>query len=187
MNKSIKIFLKINITVILTVVLFSCENPISVINEMANGDTLSGITADSVVFFRSDSGNIQMELRTPRMVRYESDDEIMEFPLGFVMVMYDKNKEKITEFSADYGKSYGKRGLIEAIGNVKVENTDNQQTMFSDKLYWYQSEKIIHTRSHVRIMSPDKEIEGDSLVAKEDFSEYTMYSGSALLDVDDED
>lgn len=179
--------MKINITVILAVVLFSCENPISVINELANGDTLSGITADSVVFYRSDSGHIQMELRTPRMVRYETADEIMEFPLGFVMVMFDKNKRKTTEFSADYGKSYGKSGLIEAMGNVKVENTDNQQTMFSDKLFWYQNERVIHTRSHVRIISPDKEIEGDSLVAKEDFSEYTMYSGSALLDVEDEE
>ena len=187
MDKAIKIFLKINITVILAVVLFSCENPISVINEMASDDTLSGIMADSVVFYRSDSGRIEMELRTPRMVRYDSKDEIMEFPQGFNMVMYDKHGQIITEFSAEYGKSYGARGLIEAIGNVKVENTDNQQTMFSEKLYWYQNEKVIHTRSHVRIISPDKEIEGDSLVAKEDFSEYTMYSGSALLDVDDED
>lgn len=170
----------------MAVVLFSCENPISVINELANNDTLSSIIADSVVFYRSDSGIIQMELRTPRMIRYENEDEIMEFPLGFVMVMFDKNKQKTTEFSADYGKSYGKIGLIEAVGNVKVENTDNQQTMYSDKLYWYQKEKVIHTRSHVRIISPDKEIEGDSLVAKEDFSEYTMFSGSALLDVEDE-
>lgn len=186
MVRFIKIFMKFNITVILAVVLFSCENPISVINEMANDDTLSCIMADSVVFYRSDSGLIQMELRTPRMVRFENEDEIMEFPLGFNMVMFDKNKQKITEFSADYGKNYGRIGLIEAIGNVKVENTDNQQTMYSDKLYWYQKEKMIHTRSHVRIISPDKEIEGDSLVAKEDFSEYTMYSGSALLDVEDE-
>ena len=187
MDKSIKIFLKINITVILAVVLFSCENPMSVVNELANDDTISSITADSVVFYRSDSGRVEMELVTPRMVRFEDEEETMEFPFGFAMVMYDKHKQVISEFSADYGKSYGKRGLIEASGNVMVRNADNEETMYSDKLYWYQNEKMIHTRSHVRIIAPDKEIEGDSLVAKEDFSEYTMYSGSALLDVDDEE
>ena len=166
--------------------LASCENPIEVINEIGSDDTLSGIIADSVVFYRSDSGMVSMELRAPRMIRMEDDEDILEFPLGFIAIMYDKQHRKTTEFSTDYGKNYGQRGLIEAIGNVKVENVENQQTMFSDKLYWYQSDKMIYTRSHVRIISPDKEIEGDSLVAKEDFSEYTMYSGSALLDVEDE-
>ena len=46
---------------------------------------------------------------------------------------------------------------------------------------------MIYTRSHVRIVTPDKQIEADSLDAREDFSEYTMYSGSALLDVDEEE
>jgi hypothetical protein len=59
--------------------------------------------------------------------------------------------------------------------------------MYSDKLFWYQEQKMIYTRSHVKIITPDKQIESDSLVAKEDFSEYTMYSGSALLDVDEEE
>ena len=59
--------------------------------------------------------------------------------------------------------------------------------MFSDKLFWYQDTKMIYTRSYVKIVTPDKQIEADSLVAREDFSEYTMYSGSALLDVDEED
>ena len=46
---------------------------------------------------------------------------------------------------------------------------------------------MIYTRSHVKIITADKQIEADSLVSTEDFSEYTMYSGSAILDVDEED
>ena len=46
---------------------------------------------------------------------------------------------------------------------------------------------MLRTRSHCKIVTPDKQIEADSLVATEDFSEYTMYSGSALLDVDEEE
>ena len=178
---------RINITAFVAVMLFSCENPYSVINKMGSDDTLSGIVADSVVYFRSDSGIVKMEIRTPRMVRIDSDEDVLEFPLGFVARMFDNNHQPTTIFQADYGKNYGKTRLIEALGNVSVENFGNRQTMYSDKLYWYQGEKMLFTRSHVRIVTPDKEIEADSLMAKEDFSEYTMYSGSAVFDVDEEE
>ena len=138
--------------------LFSCSNPDAIVQAMGSDDTLSGIMADSVVFYRSDSGIVNLELHTPRMIRH-----------------------------ADYGKNYGKMRLIEAQGNVIVQNFGSNETMYSDKLFWYQDLKMIYTRSHVKIVTPDKQIEADSLVAREDFSEYTMYSGSALLDVDEED
>lgn len=167
--------------------LFSCENPDTVIRELASDDTLSGIVADSVVFHRSDSGIVKMELRTPRLVQTNADDgNVMEFPQGFTAFMYDNSHAVITKFQADYGKSYAKSRLIEAIGNVVVENPGNQ-TMYAEKLYWYQAEKMLHTRSRVRIVTPDKQIEADSLVANEDFTEYTLYSGSADIDVDEEE
>ena len=186
MKRILKIGIILNLTAVLAVLLFSCSNPDAIVQAMGSDDTLSGIIADSVVFYRSDSGIVNLELHTPRMVRMETEDDIMEFPFGFDVYMYDKG-EKTTELHADYGKNYGKMRLIEAQGNVIVQNFGSNETMYSDKLFWYQDEKMIYTRSHVKIVTPDKQIEADSLVAREDFSEYTMYSGSALLDVDEED
>jgi len=186
LKRILKIGIILNITAFVAVMLFSCSNPDAIVQAMGSDDTLSGIIADSVVFYRSDSGVINLELHTPRMVRMETEDDIMEFPLGFDVYMYDKG-EKTTELHADYGKDYGKMRLIEAQGNVIVQNFGSNETMYSDKLFWYQDSKMIYTRSHVKIVTPDKQIEADSLVAREDFSEYTMYSGSALLDVDEED
>ena len=186
MKHLLKIGIILNITAFMAVMLFSCSNPDAIVQAMGSDDTLSGIMADSVVFYRSDSGIVNLELHTPRMIRMETEDDIMEFPLGFDVYMYDKG-EKTTELHADYGKNYGKMRLIEAQGNVIVQNFGSNETMYSDKLFWYQDLKMIYTRSHVKIVTPDKQIEADSLVAREDFSEYTMYSGSALLDVDEED
>ena len=186
MKRILKIGIILNITAFVAVMLFSCSNPDAIVQAMGSDDTLSGIIADSVVFYRSGSGIVNLELHTPRMVRMETEDDIMEFPLGFDVYMFDKG-EKTTELHADYGKNYGKMGLIEAQGNVIVQNFGSNETMYSEKLFWYQDTKMIYTRSHVKIVTPDKQIEADSLVAREDFSEYTMYSGSALLDVDEED
>ena len=186
MKRLLKIGTTFSITALVAVMLFSCSNPDAVIQALGSDDTLSGIIADSVVFYRSDSGVINLELHTPRMVRVEDEQDIMEFPLGFDVYMFD-HQEKTTELHANYGKSYGRSKLIEASGEVVVKNFGSDEVMFSDMLFWYQDKKMIYTRSHVKIVTPDKQIEADSLVAKEDFSEYTMYSGSALLDIDEEE
>ena len=186
MKRLLKIGLTLNITAFVAVMLFSCSNPDAIVMEMGSDDTLSGVVADSVVFYRSDSGRVNLELHAPRLVRMDTDDDIMEFPLGFDVFMYDHN-QPTTELHADFGKSFGKLHLIEAQGNVVVKNFGSDETMYSGKLFWYQDQKMIYTRSHVRIVTPDKQIEADSLVAREDFSEYTMYSGSALLDIDEEE
>lgn len=166
--------------------LFSCANPDAVIIEMALDDTLSGVIADSVTFYRSDSGVVKMELTAPRLVRWDDDNDVMEFPLGFHVLMFDDDHQPVTEMRAGYGKSHGNT-LIEAFDSVVVRRNGDKQVMYSDKLFWYQDLKIIYTRSHVRIVTADKDIEADSLVAQEDFSEYTMYSGRAILDVDEEE
>ena len=186
MKSILKIGIRINITALVAVMLFSCANPDAVISEMASDDTLSGIIADSVSFFRSDSGVVRMELYAPRLVRIDNDEDVLEFPQGFHVFMYDNQHQLVTELLAGYGKSFGDR-LLEARDSVVVRRQEDGQVMFSDMLFWYQDRKMIYTRSHVRIVTEGKEIEADSLVAQEDFSEYTMYSGSATLDVDEED
>ena len=186
MKYFLKIATLINITALAAVMLFSCSNPDAIISEIATDDTLSGIIADSITFYRSDSGIVKLELRAPRLVRMDDNNEMMEFPLGFHVLMFDNDHRPITEMRAGYGKSYGNR-LIEAYDSVVVRRNGDEQVMYSDKLFWYQELKMIYTRSHVKIVTPDKEIEADSLVANEDFSEYTMYSGRAVLDLEEEE
>ena len=89
MKRFLNILTRINITAFVAVMLFSCENPDAVISQLASDDTLSGIVADSVVFYRSDSGIVKMELTTPRLIQTEGEEEVMEFPLGFVARMFN--------------------------------------------------------------------------------------------------
>lgn len=166
--------------------LFSCSNPDAVISEIALDDTLSGIIADSVTFYRSDSGVVKMQLTAPRLVRWDNEEDVMEFPLGFHVQMFDKGEKPVTELQAGYGKIFGS-SLLLARDSVVVRRNGDEQVMYSDKLFWYQDLKKIYTRSHVRIVTADKDIEADSLEAQEDFSEYTMYSGRAILDIDEEE
>lgn len=179
-------FLLSNITALLAVMLLSCGNPTSVIQQLASDDTLSGVVAYDIVFYRSDSGIVQVELRAPIMVRQGEDTSYVEFPQGFQASIFDKNHHVTSEISADYGINHSKEKMVEARGNVSVENHQKGQSMYSDKLFWYQDTKMIYTRSKVRIIMPDKDITGDSLVSQEGFEEYTIYNGQATFEVEDE-
>ena len=175
-----------NITAFLAVMLFSCGNPTSVIQQLASDDTLTGIVAYDIVYYRSDSGIVQVELTAPKMVNQGSDTSYLEFPEGFHAKILNDKHQIVSEISADYGINHSDKKLVEAIGNVVVENNQKGQSMYSDHLYWYQDTKMIYTRSKVRIVMPDKDIVGDSLVAGEGFDEYTIYNGQATFEVEDE-
>ena len=179
-------FLICNITAILAVMLFSCGNPTSVIQQLASDDTLSGIVAYDIVFYRSDSGIVQVELTAPMMVRQGNDTNYLEFPQGFHANIFNNYHQVVSEIKADYGISHSDQKVVEAVGNVSVENHQKGQSMYSDRLFWYQDTKMIYTRSKVRIIMPDKDITGDSLVAEEGFDEYTIYNGQATFEVEDE-
>jgi LPS export ABC transporter protein LptC len=170
---------------LLAVMLFSCGNPTSVIQQLASDDTLSGVVAYDIVFYRSDSGFVQVELKAPMMVREGDDSSHLEFPQGFHASVFDRNHHVTSEISADYGLSHDNPKMVEASGNVSVENQQNGQSMYSDKLFWYQDSKMIYTRSKVRIVMPDKDITGDSLVSTENFEEYTIYNGKATFEVEE--
>lgn len=166
-------------------VLFSCGNPTSVIQQLASDDTLSGVIAYDIVFYRSDSGFVQVELEAPMMVQQGSDTSYLEFPEGFRASIFNRNHQTVSEISADYGINHNREKMVEAVGNVRVENRQNNQQMLSEKLYWYQDTKMLYTRSKVRIIMPDKDITGDSLVSTEGFDEYTIYNGQATFEVED--
>jgi LPS export ABC transporter protein LptC len=179
-------FIISNITAFLAVMLFSCGNPTSVIQQLASDDTLSGIVAYDIVFYRSDSGIVQVELTAPMMSQQGSDSSYLEFPQGFHALIFDKYHNVTSEISADYGINHTDVKMVEAVGNVSVENQQNGQSMYSDKLYWYQDTKMIYTRSKVRIVMPDKDITGDSLEAFENFDAYTIYNGQATFEVEED-
>ena len=166
--------------------LFSCGNPTSVIQQLASDDTLSGVVAYDIVFYRSDSGRVQVELTAPMMSRQGNDSSFLEFPQGFCARVFDAYHNVASVIRADYGISHSDSEIVEAIGNVSVENQSKGQSMYCDKLFWYQEQKMIYTRSRVRIVMPDKDIVGDSLEASENFDSYTIYNGQATFELEEE-
>lgn len=173
--------------VFMAMMFFSCENPISVVQELSREDTLAAITAQDVIYTRSDSGRVQMRLKAPRMNRYEGDNPSIEFPEGFLAFFYDSADVVSSTIEAGYGISHEKTKLLVAQVDVVVENLKTQEVLNTDTLYWNQREKTIFTKAPVKITSPDRIIYGDSLTATEGFEQRVIHNIRARLEFDEEE
>lgn len=168
--------LKSIITTIALMMLFSCENSMETIREITKEDTLSTVAAYDVIYQRSDSGYLQVILRSPLMEKFGGDDPYSEFKEGFEVTFFDTGGDSVSFISANYGINYEKRQMLRARNDVIVKNYDTQEQLNTENLIWDKQKKIIYTKSFVKITSPENVIFGDSLWAKEDFSYREIYN-----------
>ncbi len=161
-------------------VLFSCENSIKEVQKVAgetSDDTLAGVRAFDIEYFRTDSGRLQMILRAPVMITYDDKKNPHSvFPKGFEIYMYDDDSIQKAYVKAKYGINYQKRKYLEARNNVVVKNFLTHEQLNTENLVWDQKKKKIYARTFVKITTPDKIIFGDSLHANEDFSKRTIFN-----------
>ena len=170
-----------------TMMLVSCENSITVIQEITKADTLSAMTAKQVIYYRSDSGRVQMQLNAPVMNHFEGKNSKIEFPEGFEAVFFDSVMQPSSSIKANYGINYESTQLMEARNDVVVENFNTKEILNTESLYWDQRKKLIFTKAFVKITSPDKVVFGDSLNATEGFDQRTIHNIRATLEIEEED
>ena len=166
--------------------LFSCENSIKTVQNMAAEDTTAAMTATNIHYVRSDSGRIQLKLNSPLLVKHEGDHPYTEFPKGFNVNFYDTTGKVVSVLSANYGIRKEDKGLLQARNNVIVKNLENHQTLYTENLIWDEKSRKIRAPGFVKIIGPDRTIFGDSLIANESFTNRTVYGIRRTLDVKEE-
>ncbi len=168
-------------------VLFSCENSISKINEITQQeDTLAAITTYDIDYQRSDSGFVQIRLVSPLMKRYVGKDEYNEFPNGFKITFYDKKGEPTSFLTANYGVDYRKRKYMNARNNVVIKNFETKEELYTENIIWNQRTKLIRSNTFVKFVMPDKTIFGDSMRANESFTEHEIFNIKGEFEVEDD-
>ncbi len=157
--------------------LFSCENPIAEVQEIAKVDTLPSVSAFNIEYLRTTEGQKQVILSSPQMDRYtDKKNPYSEFPKGFEIIFYDSLGNKTSYIKANYGIDYKNRRFMVARNDVVVKNLETEEQLNTENLFWDRKKKIIYTSSFVKITSPDEVIFGDSLWATEDFSKRRIHS-----------
>lgn len=167
--------------------LFACENSLTIVKEITASDTLAAVTAHDIVYWRSDSGSVFMKLQAPLMYRTEGDEPTIEFPDGFIAFFFDSLERNTSQIKAKYGISNENTRVMTARDSVVVENFITQEKLESETLVWNQQTKRIVSPDFVKVTSPGRVVFGDSLTAAEDFSNRTIYNIRATIEVDESD
>ncbi|RLD45235.1 MAG: LPS export ABC transporter periplasmic protein LptC [Bacteroidetes bacterium] len=180
-----KIFKSIIITGVV-VMLFSCENSMTSVQEFAKNDTLPLLSAYNIEYERTDSGYLQVILKSPLMQKFEGKDPYVEFPEGFEVTFYNDSGEQVSYMRANYGINYEKQDLIRARNDVVVINFEKEEELRTENLVWDKKKKIIYSNTFVKITAPDKVIYGDSMWANESFSKREIIKFKADIDIEED-
>lgn len=167
------------ILVLLT--LWSCSKKESSANSELK--SYQDLESYDVVMRYSDSAELQLIIKTPKQVRLKSQDELFE--KGMFVSFYKGEDTVQSTMKCDSAYYHRDTKLWNAWGNVVVHNIKEQRTLKTEYLEWTPTEHKVYTDQHVVIRSPEQEIQGEGLKAKDDFSEYEILDITGIIALDE--
>jgi LPS export ABC transporter protein LptC len=170
----------VGLALVLCCVLFpGCEEKVRVnIAPVPQADLPSQESWRSTVMF-SDSAKIKAILWAGHIATYEMQQETMLSDSIHVDFFNDR-QEHTSVLTARRGKVNDRTQDFEAYENVVVVS-DSGTTLRTDRLFWNNSTRKIHTDAFVDILSPTEHIMGHGLVSDQDLKNYriTRVTGQA--------
>ena len=153
----------------------SCENDMKDVNDFLAKQT--GIEeANDVTSYMSQQGVVKAKLRSPFMLRYQSDSPYLEFPRTVHVDFYDDSTRVESTVDALYARYREYEDKVLLKDSVVVINIQKGDTLRTNELWWDQKTEEFFTDKPVRIHQVDKTIFGQGLRAKQDFSSYDIFN-----------
>jgi LPS export ABC transporter protein LptC len=122
----------------------------------------------------SDSGNKQIEMEAPHIIRFGNAEEpYTEYPKGMHVLFYDRYGEVNSSITANYAVQYDQQRVTEARNDVVVVNRKGE-TLHTEHLIWDEQEEKIYTEEFVRITTENESITGYGFEADQEFDSYTI-------------
>lgn len=186
-NKIRKIFfLRIIFPVIITCILYSCENDIKTINTIGSKDYLPVEVAKDVETIYSDSGQVVVKVEAPQLDRYEGEKPYVEMTKGVSVFFYDSAMNVKSKLTAKYAISYEKEKIMEAKNDVVVIN-EKQEQLNTEHLVWDQTKATIYSDKFVKINTGKEILWGDGLDADERFDKWKIKKPKGSITIDEEE
>ncbi|MEQ9402017.1 MAG: LPS export ABC transporter periplasmic protein LptC [Cyclobacteriaceae bacterium] len=163
------------------IIAFSCSNRKDLIDQKLYEGPLSSL--DSISTLLSDSAEVVMRLTAARQNDFESGDT--EWPQGFKLEIFGRNKNPETIFTANYVYYTKEEDLYRAEGNVEVENLKSGDKLNTEELFWNPTEEEFHTEKFVTIKSDDEVHTGEGMKGNQDFTNYQILKPTGTFLIED--
>ena len=161
-KKNTKPIIKFIVAITMILMFFlSCKNKnIEQIKAFSHPPGSPEVVAENLDLLYSDSTIIRFRLKCPKLLIFQDlENPYKEFPNGFHIEQFDRNKKITSSINASYGKYYEKKELWEAKQNV-VAVTEKGDTLKTELLYWDEKKEIIYSDQFVKIIQKDQIMTG---------------------------
>jgi len=181
--------IKISIAVTIGVILLgSCKNNnIEQIKAFSHPPGAPEVVAENLDLLYSDSTIIRFRLKCPKLLIFQDEEEpYKEFPNGFKIEQYDRNKKITSSIVASYGKYYEKKELWEAKQNV-VAVTEKGDSLKTELLFWDEKKEIIYSDQFVKIIQKEQIITGIGFESDLQMKKWKIIQpkGTVIIEVDE--
>jgi len=163
--------------------LFSCKtNPVEM-EALSKELDKPTITTTEIEWFYTKNGKASFKLNSPEMFRFDGEEAYLEFPKGIELESFEDEGNKDAYLRSDYAIQHLKDKLIEAKGNVLLQNVKGEK-LETEYLIWDEAKELIYTEEFVKITKNGQVIMGEGFESDIYFSEYTLKKSRGIINLD---
>ncbi|MBN2778043.1 MAG: LPS export ABC transporter periplasmic protein LptC [Bacteroidales bacterium] len=173
--------------ILISTILFCCKNDIEEVNKLTvSNDRPSFQVIDLETSF-SDSGQVKVKIFAPELVRYERGElQYDEYPEGVNVEFYNSGMEVTGTLRCNYARYLIKEERWEAKSDVEVNNTEKDERINTELLYWDIKKELIYSDKFVRITTAEEILFGEGFESNQDFSKWKILKPTGTINVKDE-
>lgn len=155
---------------VLLFALSSCENDLKEVERISSQKIEEPVDVSyGVTIVYSDSSIVKAKMTSPELKHFNTEDPYYEFPLGGLLILFDKDGNETERVESDYAIQKENSGITELRKNVVVTRSDGL-VIKSEELIWDDNKKIFYSNLPVTLIRNGTEQHGTSFWANEDFS-----------------
>ena len=152
---------------------------------VADSDSLPFLHSEGISTLISDSGIIRYHMVAEEWDIYEREGELStwKFMKGLFMERFDKDFRVDLFVQSDTAYLH-RQQIWELRGRVVIRNMRNE-VFHTEELYWDMARHEMWNHSHMRIVTPERELEGTEFRSNEQMTRYSVANSIGSFPVSD--
>lgn len=169
----------------LACVISSCVNDLEKIKQVTFDSKDPDEKTKELFLTYSDSGMTKIRLYAPIGESFnDKNGKKVKFNEGVKIEFYKTSGKLGSILTAQYGEINETDGTMVVRDSVRMYNTDKDQHLETEELYWNRMDSTIFTDKMVTVKTPKMLFFGKGLKAKQDFSSYEFLEPQGRFKID---
>ncbi len=139
--------------------------------------------AENVELFYTENQLIKVKMKAPLLYEFKTGDR--EFPKGIYLEFYDETGVLSSTLRADHAYYFKTEDKWRARGKVEVVNTEKNEQLNTEELFWFPAKEEILSEKFVTIRQQQTILYGEGLGAKQDMSTYSILKPQGEIEIEE--